>query len=62
MHKEFQFGNTKVIVYSPLTQMTKQEQKAYFQDQWAKGNSILQDIANAAHDCFADKYLNRKQA
>jgi hypothetical protein len=52
MQKEYTFGNSKVIVFSPLAQMSKAEQKEYFQNEWQKGNSILQEIAQAAHDCL----------
>jgi hypothetical protein len=52
MQKEYTFGNSKVIVFSPLAQMSKEEQKEYFQNEWQKGNSILQEIAQAAHDCL----------
>lgn len=62
MHKEYSFGNSKVIVYSPLTQMSKKEQRAYFQEQWKKGNPILQEIAKAAQDCLLDHTHTRKQA
>lgn len=62
MHKEYTFGNSKVTVFSPLTQMTKQEQKQFFKDEWEKGNFILKQIADAAYDCLADKILDRKQA
>lgn len=55
MQKEFIFGNSKVIVFSPLAQMTKEEQREFFQTEWKKGNSILRDIAQAALDCVSDQ-------
>ncbi|WP_445505742.1 hypothetical protein [Niallia sp. 03091] len=62
MKKEYVFGNAKVIVYSPLTQMTKEEQRSFFESEWKKGNPILKDIAQAAYDCLLDKSLEEKQA
>ena len=52
MPKEFIFGNAKVIVYSPLAHMTKEERKEFFRSEWEKGNPVLKDIAQAAHDCL----------
>jgi hypothetical protein len=60
MQKEYIFGNSIVIVFSPLTQMTKEEQKTFFQNEWKKGNTVLRDIAQAAHDCLIDGYLEEK--
>ncbi|MGG0718372.1 hypothetical protein ABE096_12380 [Robertmurraya massiliosenegalensis] len=62
MPKEYTYGNSKVIVFSPLTEMTKEEQKTFFQDEWKKGNTILREIAQAAHDCLLDRYIEEKQA
>lgn len=62
MQKEYTFGNSKVIVFSPLAQMTKEEQRAFFQKEWKKGNSILKEIALAAHDCLGDQALLEKRA
>lgn len=55
MPKEFVYGNSKVIVYSPLAQMNKEEQRAFFQSEWAKGNQVLRNIVQAAHDCLTDQ-------
>lgn len=52
MPKEYIFGNTKVIVYSPLAHMTKEERKEFFRSEWEKGNPVLKEIAQAAHDCI----------
>ncbi|WP_445486462.1 hypothetical protein [Niallia sp. 03133] len=62
MKKEYVFGNAKVIVYSPLTQMTTEEQKSFFENEWKKENPILKDIAQAAYDCLIDNVLEKKQA
>jgi hypothetical protein len=60
MQKEYTFGNSKVIVYSPLAQMSKEEQKEFFKNEWEKGNSILKDIAQAAHDCLTHQIVLEK--
>ncbi|MCM3411494.1 hypothetical protein M3676_16110 [Metabacillus litoralis] len=52
--KEFQYGNTTVIIHSPLVLMTPEEQEKWFQDEWGKGNSVLKEIAAAVHDCYKD--------
>jgi hypothetical protein len=62
MPKEYTFGNSKVIVFSPLAQMTKEEQRTFFQEEWMKGNSILREIAQAAHDCLFDQVAIEKRA
>lgn len=51
MMKEFQFGNTKVIIHSSLALMEKEEQKEWFQQEWEKKNQILRSIVEAAVSC-----------
>jgi hypothetical protein len=60
MQKEYTFGNSKVIVFSPLAQMSKAEQKEFFQNEWLKGNQILKEIAQAAHDCLSNQVVPEK--
>ncbi|MBF8116598.1 hypothetical protein [Bacillus cereus] len=55
MMKEFQFGNTKVIIHSPLALMEKEEQKEWFQQEWEKKNPILRSIVEAAVSCQEDE-------
>ena len=43
--KEFKFGNSTVIIHSPLAHMTQEEQKQWFDEEWKKGNSVLKTIA-----------------
>lgn len=50
--KEYQYGNTTVVIHSPLVMMTDKERKQWFKDEWEKGNSVLKDIAAAVHDCY----------
>ncbi|HHT7239974.1 TPA: hypothetical protein ACTZ5V_005186 [Bacillus cereus] len=53
--KEFQFGNTKVIIHSSLASMEKEKQKEWFQQEWEKKNLILRSIVEAAVSCQEDK-------
>lgn len=50
--KEFIYGNTKVIIHSPLVLMTPDEQKQWFDEEWKKGNPVLKQIAEAVEDCY----------
>lgn len=43
--KEFKFGNTTVIIHSPLAHMTPEEQKEWFDREWERGNPVLRNIA-----------------
>ena len=52
--KEFQQGNTKVIVYLKLAFMTSEERKAWFESEKEKGNPVLKEIAKAIDDCYRD--------
>lgn len=52
MPKTYTFGNTKVIVHSPLAHMTSDERKEFFRTEWEKGNPVLKEIAQAAYDCL----------
>ncbi|MCG5026769.1 hypothetical protein MAH48_14225 [Anoxybacillus flavithermus] len=49
--KEFKYGNTTVIVHSPLVLMSPEERKQWFEQEWQKGNPILRQIAEAVLDC-----------
>lgn len=60
MQKEYRDGNSRVIVFSPLAHMSKQEQKAFFETEWKKGNPVLIDIAQAAHECLTDTLLEKR--
>lgn len=50
--KEYQFGNTAVIVHSPLLKLTTDERKQWFKEETEKNNPILQDIAKAIDNCY----------
>ena len=49
--KEYQFGNSKVIIHSPLALMNKEEQKEWYKQEWERGNPILKAIVEAAVSC-----------
>jgi hypothetical protein len=50
--KEFKYGNTTVIIHSPLVLMSAQERKEWFEKEWEKGNPVLKQIAQAVIDCY----------
>lgn len=52
--KEYIYGNSRVILFSPLVNMTKEEQKEWFEEEWEKRNPVLLQIVDAAHDCLRD--------
>ncbi|BDG48662.1 hypothetical protein [Parageobacillus sp. KH3-4] len=56
--KEFKYGNTTVIIHSPLVLMSAQERKEWFEKEWEKGNPILKQIAQAVIDCYRPKEFN----
>ncbi|MED0687925.1 hypothetical protein [Anoxybacillus ayderensis] len=53
--KEFKYGNTTVIIHSPLVLMSADERKEWFQKEWEKGNPVLKQIAKAVMDCYVQK-------
>lgn len=50
--KEFKYGNTTVIIHSPLVLMSADERKDWFKKEWEKGNPVLKQIAQAVIDCY----------
>ncbi|MEK5445196.1 MULTISPECIES: hypothetical protein [Bacillaceae] len=50
--KVHKYGNTTVIIHSPLVLMTPEERKQWFDEEWKKGNPILKQIAEAVEDCY----------
>lgn len=54
MMKEFQFGNTKVIIHSPLASMEKKN-KRMVSTRVGKEKSILRSIVEAAVSCQEDE-------
>ena len=52
--KEYQYGNSKVVIHSPLAQMNKEEQREWYKQEWEKENPILKAIVEAAVSCERD--------
>ncbi|PJN91398.1 hypothetical protein CVN76_01585 [Bacillus sp. mrc49] len=50
--REFMIGNTKIIIHSPLMDMTEDEREAWFKSEMKKGNPVLKQIAKAVNDCY----------
>ncbi|RAL22563.1 hypothetical protein [Thermoflavimicrobium daqui] len=50
--KQYQFGNTVVIIHSKLAHMTKEEQRNWFKSEWEKGNPVLRNISRAIFQSF----------
>ncbi|MFK9120725.1 hypothetical protein ACJEBK_28405 [Peribacillus frigoritolerans] len=44
--------NTKIIIHSPLMDMTEDERKAWFDSEMKRGNPVLKQIAKAVNDCY----------
>lgn len=42
--KAYQYGNTTVIIHSPLVNMTKKEQGEWFRREWKAGNPAVRNI------------------
>jgi hypothetical protein len=56
--KEFKYGNTTVIIHSPLVLMSADERKNWFKKEWERGNPVLKQIAQAVLDCYRPKESN----
>lgn len=56
--KEYKFGNTTVIVHSPLLNLTEDERKAWFKKEIAKENPILENIGRTIDNCYRRKNDN----
>ncbi|MFD1738344.1 hypothetical protein ACFSCX_17615 [Bacillus salitolerans] len=52
--KEFQYGNTKVIIHCELAKMTKEQRKEWYEKEWEKGNPVLKAIVEAAVSCQSE--------
>jgi hypothetical protein len=50
--KEYNFGNTKVIVYSDVWCMEEEERKEWIREETEKGNQVLANIREAIKDCY----------
>jgi hypothetical protein len=56
--KEFKFGNSTVVIHSPLVDMTTEERRGWYQDEIAKGNLVLKEIAQAVNDSYIKRMTN----
>lgn len=50
--KEFKFGNSTVVIHSPLVDMTSEERREWYREEMAKGNEVLKEIAQAVNDSY----------
>ncbi|WP_025911973.1 hypothetical protein [Priestia flexa] len=58
--KTYQYGNTKVKIVSPFIELTKEQQREWFESEWKKGNPIIHDIVDAAMDCLEPEGISHK--
>jgi hypothetical protein len=56
--KEFRFGNSTVIIHSPLASMTSDDRRDWYHDEQTKGNLILKEIAQAVNDSYIKRMSN----
>lgn len=59
--KEYQFGNTKVIVHSKLVNMTSEERKKWFEKEWEKGNPVLKNIVRVMNEIKEEQYFKKNR-
>lgn len=59
--EEYQFGNTKVVIHSPLASMSSKERSQYYQDEWKKGNPNLKNLVDAMLDIQQEQNSIRKE-
>lgn len=45
-------GNTKIVIYSDLANLTEEEKKQWFETEKANGNQILKQITEAMVNCY----------
>lgn len=58
--KEYKYGNTTVIIHSPLTQLIKEEQKQWYEQEWDNKNRVLRTIVDAVMACHLNS-INKDQ-
>jgi hypothetical protein len=56
--KEFKFGNTTVIIHSPLVQMSSDERRDWYREEIAKGNPVLKEVAKAVNESYIKRMTN----
>jgi hypothetical protein len=50
--KEFKFGNTTVIIHSPLANMTSEERREWYKKEMERGNPVLKEIEKAVNESY----------
>jgi len=50
--KKYTFGNSTVIVHSPLVDLSKKDRQNWYKNEWKKGNRVLKEIVSAVQDCL----------
>lgn len=53
--KEYNFGNSIIVIHSKLTEMTLEQQKEWYQSEWENKNPVLKGIVEAAASCQQDE-------
>jgi len=56
--KEFTFGNTTVVIHSPLASMTSDERREWYRTEQTKGNAVLKEISQAVNDSYIKRMTN----
>jgi hypothetical protein len=46
------------VIHSPLVDMTTEERRGWYQDEIAKGNLVLKEIAQAVNDSYIKRMTN----
>lgn len=50
--REYESGNTTIIINSPLMDMTEEERREWYQAELESGNPVLKNIVKAINDCY----------
>lgn len=50
--KEYQVGNTKIVIHSDFVLLSEKEKKEWFETELQKGNPILKEIEAAVNACY----------
>ncbi|MCS1351688.1 hypothetical protein [Mechercharimyces sp. CAU 1602] len=57
--KTYTYKNAIVTIYSPLANMSEEEKKMWYSEQWENGNPLMYEIADAIRAC--EKSIIRSQ-
>lgn len=50
--KEYQIGNTKMVIHSDIVNLSEEERKQWFKSEMKKGNPVLKEIEAAVNACY----------